>query len=110
MNLPPHVPNPALLKDQTQSDKKQRSYSLSSSINHSAFNTFNNKEPQQHQIQLKHPTDHQHQDANLHQNNSQSQIPKPIAIQLTNNKGKVPKLNLDVLPNYHGKSIKSLNQ
>ena len=48
-------------------DKKTRSYSLSNSINHSAFNS------------------------------------KPP-------KMKIPKLNLGILPNYHGKSNKSLNQ
>ncbi len=53
------------VKDQT----KVRSYSLSNSINPSAFNS-----------------------------------------RAANQKIKIPKLNLEILPNYHGKSNKSLNQ
>lgn len=51
-----------------QEHEKLRSYSLSSSVNSSAFN---------------------------------SRVPAKI---------KIPKLNLEILPNYHGKSNKSLNQ
>ena len=55
-------------QDMSKDQNKARSYSLSNSINPSAFNS--------------------------------KAVPKV----------KIPKLNLEVLPNYHGKSNKSLNQ
>lgn len=47
---------------------------------------------------------------NCSANNVNSSFDNAIAPQNQGKKMKIPKLNLEILPNYHGRSNKSLNQ
>lgn len=47
---------------------------------------------------------------NCSTNNMNSSFDNVIGFQNQNKKIKIPKLNLEILPNYHGRSNKSLNQ
>lgn len=47
---------------------------------------------------------------NCSNNNMNSSFDNAAVTQVQNKKIKIPKLNLEILPNYHGRSNKSLNQ
>lgn len=47
---------------------------------------------------------------NCSNNNMNSSFDNAVVTQVQNKKIKIPKLNLEILPNYHGRSNKSLNQ